>query len=338
MNNRKELPVAQSPITGLQYLAYPLSILLNHKECFPWFYSNYIQLQWNKKFAPHFTFFIDNFLMNIPWLDMPSLNRRILQFNKIDLELFIINSIDEGYYFHSYFDEFFIPNRLAFQNQHFVHDFMITGYDLEKREYTILGFTKGRVFETCNVTFSDFYKAYNSTECLERGNYWEYQVKLLRKTEDIKYEFDMHNVYDLLQDYLFSRDSSQRLRLYRNPESINIYGMEVYTYLRKYLGLLIKKEVARDLRPLYIFYEHKKCMAMRIKYMIENKFIQNTPEMMNTFVNIENSASLLYKLQIKHQFNNNPEMLQQIIERLYKLEDVEKQVMELTLEAIYKKI
>ncbi len=334
MDTRKELPVARSPIVGLQYLAYPLSIILNYQECYPWFYSNYIQLQWNKQLVPHFTFFMDENTGVKPWIDQFMLRKSILQRNNVDIHSFIINSINDEYYFHSYFDEFYVSSRNAYQTRHFIHDVMITGYDLDSKEYTMLGFSNNRVFEQSKISFEQFREAYESTG--DSNNYWEDQIKLMRKTDDLKYDFDLLNVYDMLQDYLLSRDSSEKFRMYMNPKTDNVYGMQIYSYLRKYFNLLIDKKINYDLRPVSILHEHKLCMVMRLKYMFEQGYIRELPDVLEAYESIERASSMLYKLQLKHQFSSDPKSLLGAIDKLNEIELKEKQTLDILLEEIQK--
>jgi hypothetical protein len=156
--NTKILPIAKTPIIGLQYLAYPLCVLLNYEECFPWFYSNYIQLLWCRDFSPHFTFYT----VTSPWLITQSISKDTIKKNNISIHSLIKNCIDSNIYLHSTFDEFYVPNRRSYGKKHFYHGVMIHGYG--QKEYYILGFSDRNIFETTKISFSEFEEAFFSKE------------------------------------------------------------------------------------------------------------------------------------------------------------------------------
>ena len=114
MNHEKHLPIAVSPISCLQYLSYPLNILANDDDYLPWFYSNYIQLIWNKDLSPLLTFYYHGDVpdcRNILWIDYQDFHKNIFALNNIDICSFIVNSINEGWYFYTSYDEFYIPDK-----------------------------------------------------------------------------------------------------------------------------------------------------------------------------------------------------------------------------------
>jgi hypothetical protein len=156
-----QLPIAESPIVGLQCLAYALCILLNYKECLPWFYSNYIQLVWHSDFTSQLTFYPNWFNTN-PMLDVQVLKKDTIKVNNINIHNFIMNCINHKSYFYAAFDEFHVPHRPSYGNRHFYHDFMIYGYDSIQKEYMLLGYTDRRIFEKTKISFAQFEKAFFS--------------------------------------------------------------------------------------------------------------------------------------------------------------------------------
>ncbi|MDP4095033.1 MAG: hypothetical protein Q8920_16950, partial [Bacillota bacterium] len=93
-----------------------------------------------------------------------------------------------------------------------------------------------------------------------------------------------------------------------------------------------------DLRPLYTLYEHKKCMYQRMQYIFNNNYIKEMPDVLPALKAIEQSASVLYKLQLKYQFSSNNNILAEIINKLSEIEAAEKQVLERILEEIRRTI
>lgn len=343
MTGIKKLPIAKSPIIGLQYLAYPLCIILNYEECYPWFYSNYIQLQWNKDLVSKFTFYLPCTekipeMVFIPWLDVQLMQKATSAANGVDIIRYIISSIDEGYYFYSHFDELFVPKRSSYKKKHFIHDFMITGYDTDKKLFYVLGYSSNAVFETTEIKFEQLEEAlFSHVEEEDKAASWLHNtIILLRKTDSCTYGFDLGNVYCSLQDYLLKTDSGKIFSMFEKPKGEHVYGIDVYSYLRKYFNLLIDNKIGYDFRPIHTLYEHKKCMSMRLGYMASNCNIKDIDGIQSAYFNIENTALDARNLQIKYMMDSNPKNLLKIIEKLDEMESLEVQTLEVLLGNIQK--
>lgn len=336
----KKLPIAKSPIIGLQYLAYPLSIILNYEECYPWFYSNYIQLRWSKDLKSHLTFYfpgtekIPEMLLN-PWIDGQLMQKSTLESNNIDSIRFFINCIDEGYYVHSWFDEFFVPRRFSYRKNHFFHDFLITGYNEDEKLFYLLGYSNKSVFETTEIGFEQLQEALFSRH-EETCSWLHNEVMLFKKTDSCTYNFDLNHVYSSLEDYLLKTDNSKDFAMFAKPNNELIFGRSVYEYLKKYFNLLNDNKIDYNLNMLHIFYEHKRCMSMRLEYMERNSVIKNISSIRSAYSAIEDIALDARNLQIKYMMDGNSRTLFKIIEKLDEMEPMEKQTIEVLLENITK--
>ncbi len=326
--NNIQLPIAKSPIIGYQYLAYPLTILANDNDYLPWFFSNYIQLIWNTDLSSLLTFYFIDMQYNIPWINYQLFEKNFLKKNALDLNTFIIKCINDGWYFYSSFDEFFVPDRMEYQKGHTIHDFMIYGYNLEKGIYYILGFNKDFMFDTTIITFKQFEEAFSA------GIDDNYVIKLMKKKEKFSYNFDMYNVFDLLSDYFYSRNSSARYRYFINPEANKVFGMNIYKYLYEFIELLLDNKIPNDIRPLHIIYEHKKCMNLRFKYMINHGLLKKCEELNDHFNEIEIIALDIRDKQIKYYFDHNNKNINLILVGINKIESMEKNAIEILLNQI----
>ena len=329
MNHEKHLPVAESPIRCLQYLSYPLNILANDNDYLPWFYSNYIQLAWNRDLSSLLTFYYFGDVpdwRNILWIDYQSFHKNIFALNNIDISSFIVNSINEGWYFYTSYDEFYIPDTLVYNTQHFIHDFLIYGYNLEDQTYSILGYTRDMVMRKRKIGFGDFRKAF-----LAGIN--DYRVILMKKRKNFYYNFDIRNVYAMLSEYLYAKDTSMNYSAYRNPDPDKVYGMEIYKYLKMYF----EKPDSFDMRPLHLFYEHKKCMTQRIKYMNANGFLIHCEYLNDIFIKIEAKCLILRNIQLKYIVTKNKRNIEKILHELHEIETAERNGIEIALEEIKQK-
>ncbi len=326
-----QLPLAKSPVEGLQYLAYILGILLYYEECLPWFYSNYIQLVWRSDFTSHLTFFPNWFSMN-PWLDVQVFKKDTMKINNINIHHLITNCINSKIYFYSSFDEFYVPHKHAYGKKHFQHDFMIYGYDSIQKEYMLLGYTDKHTFETTRISFAQIEEAFFSNA------FGTENVHLIGKKDNYKYDFDLQLVYEMLEDYINSRNSSERCRMYGEILTNRVFGFDVYKCMREYFNLLLNDTADFDIRPLHILYEHKKCMILRLKYMYENNFIEDCSHLYDNYRHIENEVLAMRNLQIKYAISKDKRFLNKIVDMLSKMEQKEKILIEELLGKIYNKL
>lgn len=326
-----KLPIAESPVKGLQYLAYTLGILLNYEECLPWFHSNYIQLTWSSDFTSPLTFFPNWFSTN-PWLDVQVFKKDIIKSNHINIHNLIKNCIDCRIYFYASFDEFYVPHRSAYGKSHFHHDFLIYGYDSIQKEYILLGYTDKQIIETTKISFTQFEEAF-FLNAVGTEN-----VHLISKKEDFKYDFDLQLVYEMLDDYLNSRNSSERGRMYGNILTNRVFGLDIYKYLREYFELLIKSNIHWDIRALHILYEHKKCMVLRLEYLYNNNYIDDHSYLYDNYKYIENKTLEMRNLQLKYIITHDKSYLSKIVNTLFEIEQKEKKLLENLLDKVHNKL
>lgn len=326
-----QLPMAESPIVGLQFIAYSLGIILNDKESLPWYYSNYIQLATGNTFRSTMTFYPSWFNTN-PFLDVQAFKKEVMKYGNINIHSFIKDCIDHQTYFYSSFDEFYVPHRNYYGNRHFCHDFLIHGYDAAQQEYILLGFNENHFYESTKISFSQFEEAFFSETAMI-----EY-VHLLKRKEGYKYDFDLPFVYEMLEDYYYSRNTSERYSKCSDVLTDRLWGLEVYKGLSGYFNSLINENARYDIRPLHILYEHKKCMVSRLKYMNDNGYINDYSYLYDNYINIENKTLVMRNLQLKYSATRDKQYLNNIIDILVEIEQKEKELLEIFLDKIRPKL
>ncbi len=324
--NRKKLPISIPPIIGYVIHAFPLSIILNYNKCLPWFFSNYIQLSCNTQFKNNFFDFfalcpalegipwIDSIYPGIPWINRHSIDGHTFIECNLDINKIIINSLSRNNYIVCHLDEFFVPNSSSYQNGHFFHENLIYGYDMDKMTYDILGFDKHRKFAHNKISFQAFKQASEN-----------HDIKFLRINDEFSFELDLKFIRDLLLDYLYSENSSDRLRMIKNPTKNCVYGMSVYKELIQYFTLLSEDSVDFDIRPLHILWEHKKCMRLRIEFISKNyeSAAAGLEETFNEYSILEQRCLSIRNLLIKYLIRKHPANIEKIISSLNYISNVE---------------
>lgn len=315
--SEKVLGIEVPPIYGYLHHAYHLSVAQKHPRFTEWFFCNYIQL----KYYPE-TGWLNFFSLDIqnnyyPLVSLEVLSNTTLKTNKVDILDFIINSVNDNSYVWLYIDAFYEPGKYSFNIRHFIHESLIYGYNLNKRCLYMAGFDNKSSYSLYKIGFEDFLMAYN-------GVMSTCEIKTLKPNQNVSYEFDLINVKSLIEDYVHSYNTSLRNRMFGNINSDIIYGIEIYKYLKNNFENPVTSDYLKDIRPLHILWEHKKVMVSRIKFLSDNKYIENAEAVLSQLINIENKVLKLRNRQIKYTLTDHTYLLQNIINgfsELYVLEN-----------------
>ena len=325
----KKLPIVDSPIKGYTIHSYPLSIMLNEPRSYEWFYSNYIQVVCNRLFDENFFDFknicsiIDgdewiNWLYpGNPWIKCET----IVLYKDYYKEIYeiIIWAIKQNEYVVITLDEYYLPNKQNYKANHNLHEILCYGYDETDSIIYTLTFDQRGIFQEVKVNYSDLQNAYESVReiCNDKENRIN-PIKLLSINKNFSFQFNLDLVYQLLIDYIKSRDTIGLVKQVY-PNNLNLtYGINTYELLGKYYSYGRKYY---DIRPLHILYEHKKCMVMRLEYM-RNLFNDETfNNIIEGYQEIQKMCLLAKRLLIKYMYTSNwINDINKLIESIYKME------------------
>lgn len=333
----KELPIATSPIQGYLHHAYVLSIGANHSNFFPWFYSNYIQLRHYRNITEnmhldYLNFYNYDFVVDFfPWLNVEKISKNIVLKGFSSVIDYLRECVDMNYYIYIYLDKFYISNRNEYQNYHFIHDHFIYGYD--DTGFYSMGFDNKGLYGSNKIFFSDAEEAFIRAESKFD---WQNFIFMLKHNENDDYQFDLQLVIELLEDYLLSRNTSYKARMYKNPTDA-AFGLEVYNYIKMYFEMLIEDKVNYDVRPLHILYEHKKCMLLRIKFLEEEGLIDSSLGLYSDYKEVENETQFLRMSLMKYRTLKNKQILYTIVEMIDNVKKKEQKVLARLLEKLKEK-
>lgn len=322
-----KLPIAEAPIKGFLHHAYTLTIGAQYPSFYPWFHSNYIQLRCFRDFENNmsldylnfynYDFVVDSF----PWLSVERISRELFSHNSNSAASYIEESINLGYYVYAFLDKYYMSHRIEYQKRHFIHDHFFYGYDKEQQSFHSIGFDNKNLFNSSMISYADTNDAYNFTEPTYE---WQNYIFMLKYNEDGAYDFDLELVIELLDDYLHSRNTSHRMRMYKEPMDA-AFGLEVYDYLKLYFQLLLDDKVFTDVRPVHIVHEHKKCMLMRIEYLEQQGFLDKSEGFYSEYSKVESIAKYIQVNLIKYNLVKNVKIIALImvkLEEMKKLEEV----------------
>lgn len=321
--DKNELQIGKPPVICYLHHAYPLTAAMAHKDFNAWFFSNYIQLEYNVDCNEinFLTCMICGNCIYVPILDYRILDLEFLHTCRTDIIDFVINSIDMGYYITTYLDEFFIPDRISYKKMHNRHDIMIFGYDSKEKLFKVVGYNCNRSYSVSNISFSEFNDAYINS--ISKKN----DVILFKAKDNLSYqpsfEFDIKNVKYLLEDYVKSYDTSDKLRMLNNPKSSYVYGIQAYKEIIKYYKSEKSNEQC-DIRVPYLLWEHKKAMVSRIEYLSEKGYIEDSDRLLDMYTELRDTAQGIINMILKYYYSrDNKNLFAAAIESLEKMYSID---------------
>ncbi|WP_151732807.1 hypothetical protein [Paenibacillus tengchongensis] len=319
--NRRVLEIVRPPIVGMQFHAYPLSVLLKYDHAIPWFYNNYIQIRALSKDCVNFNkhgpsfHFIDHPLDTHPLLNTRKIRKEDLAQLNVNIIEYIIECIENEFYVYTHIDEYFIASSSRYENQHYIHDILINGYDLAEEKLFVSGYTSEKKFMEYSIRFQQFIEAYEHNH-----QYYKNEVISL-KYNSKSYKFDLNRVCDLLREYIYSDDESEEIDISNSLYFVR--GMKVYDSVLFYLNELIEGKTGFDIRPFHLFWEHKKCMFNRFSYMRSNKFIIIPEEVLESYSYIIKVSLLIRNKMLKYDITNDKNIILKVIEHFNEIIPIE---------------
>jgi hypothetical protein len=315
----KILKITDPPIKGYPDYAYPLSVILNYDYAYEWLYCNYIQLHFDENdiYDPVRFYFTDasSGIWNIrnPLLDYQMIHRDTLALLGNDIIKFIKDAIDLENYIIIYLDEFYLIDRWAYQNTHFNHINFIYGYDDKEQCFYTAGYDKNIQYSYTKISFLEIEQAYiNNVKDYYEGINKIYLLKfdMMRK----RYEFDILTVIKQLKEYVYAENSSLRYNLEFNGGRNLYFGTDIYTPLKLYLDSIHKYGWNWNLiKPIFVLYEHKKLMALRIKFLEENGYLQVDSKYYNYFIDLAEMYSNIKFRFLKYMKTRKKHIIDEII-------------------------
>ena len=277
-----ELPaVAQNEITTYLHRSLPLCAILANHNYIGWYYSNYIQI---------FSYRDANDFLEINYLeprdsfvdiaDVICLGYHLLQGVESIVD-FIKEKIQLGYYLIINFDEYELSNKHDYRKNHYVHASIVYGYDDETRQVKGIGFDKSRLFSGLLFDYDELNQSYASSK-VHYLNYapwcaWSAVQLIKLKSPGRQFPFSKRKFMQDLYDYIHSEADEYRLYNFEYDATRVTFGMNVYEELIRELHNMLCGDFHVDYRALHLLAEHKRCLCVRLSYVIE-KF-QLSPEL-----------------------------------------------------------
>jgi len=279
-----------------QHHAYTLGIILQEEKNYFWLYNNYIQLIYSREGGNGTFNFNMVFAPYQPVLIRNRLDEKLLNSLNIDRLEYITIAINEGKYVYATVDEYYIPNRIFYQKQHYQHDIMILGVDESKKTFTVIGYDDKKQYSTREI----------SEVSLRNSN--PQNIELLELNNKYKFRLDIPFIVVQIGQYLNVLPNYVLGDQYFEDTK---FGVEAcYQLLKTYEKSLDELERC-EVNQVYLLMEHKKCMYMRMKYIFEI-FELNESKLLEDYDKVIKAANVLVDLVLKYNMCLNPKIVPRI--------------------------
>lgn len=331
----------------ITYLCHSLAIcvILADERLLPWYYEHYIKLYTEKQ---------ANGMLIMDFLEERAPYNEVIQEVYLGYELlkdvtnindYVIDKINSGYYVIINIDEYYIPAKLAYKKKHYVHHSLVYGYDNTERKFKAIGFNAEQMFAKMDFEYDLFAQAFESGKLYYKGSApWAETnaIELLRTKNFMQdYPFSLERFRTSLEEYVTSKEDfrivfDQRLdQYYLGPEHLK-YGMDVYDGVIEHLKKLMEGMITIDYRAVHLMFEHKKSIYTRLQY-INGRYAELTglEELIDEYRKVVDIVDSARRLFLKHTFSGendynlipDKEVVAQIIEKLGEARDLEKKIL-----------
>ncbi len=306
-------------IRTYQYNAFAESIIGVHKDYEEWLANNYVQIMVREDFENSrnvIEYLAGSIFGCCPLLDFQGEIKEDIMSSFTSYIEYLDNMLRQEYYIYTFVDEYYIPNRVSYQKNHFEHDILLYGWEhnnLVYMGYDALGnYAKGK------LSAEQLYRAMQTdSPCLIRLN--------LNKNS---YQFNIQNFIFMLKQYVYAEDSRQNLDIYLDMSKYNpqfydgklnkplIFGSHVYRKLEQLIDYCDETGAPYDWRVLHLLYEHKQSMYQKIKYLMSNNYLEDNESTLVQYNDIVSKAKIIENLGLKYHIKRTGNVSKEIRDRI----------------------
>ncbi|MCM3444735.1 hypothetical protein [Metabacillus halosaccharovorans] len=324
----KNLPMGKAVINVHSHHAFAFSIMTDEISL-PWIYSNYINIHAFPSIenGDFIHFCTSSRFQDVPYIFLSRLHHSQVKRWFSDILEFIIDSINNEYYINTVVDEFYITGTKAYQKYHFTHNVLVHGYNSNTKTIKIAGFfsdppqysfNKDIDYEEFKLAFKyskPINNALNSTVELIKYPYFE-------SPNNHFYKLDKKIVIESIENFLNSKKVPRIMVPSVNINYEAVYGLQVYALLEDYL--LKGKKI--HMKAFQTLLNHKYIMLLRIKYMIENGYIEDI-KVFTLYKKVSSEMEIIHNLRLKYLIIKDVTVNDVIAKRLRNMASIEKEAL-----------
>jgi hypothetical protein len=255
--------------------AFPLGIIIgnaarNDIDLEPWFASRYIHCQFDdrsptNKFNLSYAYIKENWAVEDKLLLRHSINIRMSVLDRCDWDIIQLlkEAINNGYYPNGLYNEEMIPGKKSYLAQYYLHDYMLYGYDDEKKSFLSAGYLSDQKYESFLIPYANMKAALLSRRDGKLFlDFWKYNEK---KSPCFDY-FKLKKELKLYLDSAIPASSVLHKKVFYGSKALSALGIRLREDYKRF-GVV-------DPRYTRGIMEHKFFMKLRVEFLMKNGYIK----------------------------------------------------------------
>ena len=329
---KKILPLSSSPITSYPHYADVFSIIgtqSNHH--IPWIYNYFVQL-----FVPdnieqglRIDYVVPDVFIFLPYIETNFISRDIALHKWNGIINFIRDYIEYNYYIYAFFE---VSQIAAYTTKHIrYHDMMLYGYDDKEEEIYFSDNYKNGKYTSGVATYEEIINASNNYITIRTSGGQNIKpFRCLRYKENCDpFHFNKDEYIRLLTEYIERKNSNKYWkvpRIYKAEEEKCIYGIGIYTFIRRHICYIQELNKKIDIRGFYVLYEHKTILEKSLTYMMGENWKIKYPEEWEKLKRNINTTNTMLMLCLKYNITLYPSILSKLDQLLINLEKMDEEL------------
>ena len=241
----------------------------------------------------------------------------------IDIICFSKEMLKKQFYINGCWDEFYIKGKTGYQKEHFIHDYIIFGYDDENNIFKSAAYQTTGKYDYYDIDYDDFYNGIveSGKECPE--------VFYARINKKLKPVINIYAIKEFLIRYIDSKNEPliQHLQGY--------FGVKAWEKFEEYVQLIGEKDL--DLRFSRVYMEHRAVMYKRIRTLWEFGYLKDGNLQEIYYKNVYLPATRVHSLFLKYDLSKTVETRLKIQEMIHKTNMTEVKIINKLIENISEK-
>ena len=320
---KKVLPFVFPPIETYQGLSFMLGCVLANRNSKALYFNNYINIECARTDN---IYNLQIYFCNAMWGDywesgIAELNLfQVKNLTFFSFFRFVEERIDQNNYILLYeIDEYYLSHSLNYKKRHVRHDIYIYGYD--DKYYDVVGY-KEKKLQAFKIERNEIRKALFWAKIGQELNFCSFRFQPY-----IEVNPNLKCVRGELERYLNGSGYG------KEDEDLMSFVVEVYDEIILCLHRIQKeKDIAIDIRPFRMLWEHKKVMKTRITELIT--MIGADINFVDYFSNLEKIAYKIFMNSLKYSVKQDISIIQGMIDGIIKMSCDEREYIEKILKML----
>lgn len=238
---------------------------------------------------------------------------KTISYSGFDLIEFNKTMLDNECYITGAYNEFYIPEKKHYQNNDFNHDYIIFGYDDERKVFKSAAYIKDKTYSFFDLSYENYYLSVvnNKVDKISLNYY--------RINKDYVPQINIQALKAKLENYLLSRKDGN------GSPSNEIYGMNAWNLMAEYVLCANEK---LDLRFGRVYMEHRSIMMNRIQILKDLSYIADEGIVDEYRDNVYEKAQGIHHMFIKFNITKDKEYLFMMSKTILEINHIERKIIE----------